>query len=97
MSEDFANDDLGKLADRYGSLKARIAELEEELGTVKEMLIESDQPVIEGALFRVTVTEVSKSVFDTQRFKVEYSDLFLMYQKMSSCVTVRCGSRTGKL
>jgi hypothetical protein len=47
---------IEKLADELGLVKARIAALESEEAQIRQALVDSGQEVIEGELYRVTVS-----------------------------------------
>lgn len=59
-----------KLADAYLDLKARQAELAEEEKALKEALLKMGQPVVEGEVARVTISEVEGRVtLDTDKLR----------------------------
>jgi predicted phage-related endonuclease len=89
----FSNTELRQLADQYGNLKAQMAELEDQCNMLKQMLIDADQPIIEGHLFRVTVSDSVRESLDTKALKADYPALVMQYMRSTSVVTVRCSSR----
>jgi predicted phage-related endonuclease len=86
-------DDIRKLADHYGQLKAAEAEVQERIATVKEMILETDLKEIEGTLFKVVVSEFNKTSIDTNSLKQDYPELVKKYEKISNIISLRCYSR----
>lgn len=50
--------DLAAIVDRLGAVKGAIADLKDEEAALKQLLINSGEPIINGQLYRVTVSTV---------------------------------------
>lgn len=84
---------LGKLADDYGTLKAKVKDLEDLLFIVRGQLIESGETLIEGSLFRVTIADVEKVTLDTNSLRERYPEIARGFEQISHSIVVRCNSR----
>ena len=62
------------IVDQLGELKAKLADLNAQEAELKSILIASGQEVIEGHLFRVSISQVARSSRDTT-FKDAIEDL----------------------
>jgi hypothetical protein len=84
---------LAPLADRYGQLKAQVADMEKKLEVLRTEILETHEPIIEGNLFRVTVSEVTRSTIDSAALRQRYPDIAEEFSKLTTSLTVRCSSR----
>lgn len=90
------SDVLGKIVDELGELKAQISKLCAREKQLKDILIQSNQPEIDGELFRATVSVSDRESLDS--FMVRQ---FLTHDEVQECtkvsqvVTVRVGARKG--
>jgi len=85
---------LPKLADRLGKIKAQIADLAAEEKQIKQNLELSGLTVIEGKLYRVTVSDKSRQVLDADKIREAMGGEFLdTYSRISSWREVRVVSR----
>lgn len=66
--------------DLLGKVKAKISELCKEEASLKAILIDADEPVIEGRLFRATVAHTQRNGLDLERVK-----LFLTPEQLAAC------------
>ena len=86
--------DLGALVDRLGEVKALIATLCDEEKTIKEQLIDTRLPSIDGDLFRATVSTSERVSLDSNMVK-----MFLIPSQIQQCqrvcevTTVRLSAR----
>jgi len=58
------NYDVSDLADKLGRIKARKAKLEKKEAEIRQQIIDSGEPVVEGGLFRVTVSDTGSNQTD---------------------------------
>jgi hypothetical protein len=85
---------LSGLADTLGNLNAEIAILEAEAKRIKAALIESGEPIIEGALFRVSVSTAERASIDTAAVRAVFESAGLdVPTKSSTVTTVRVSGR----
>jgi len=59
------NTGTGQLVDRFGRLKAEVADITEELDSIKQLLIEREgESKLEGELFRLSLSHTVRSLTD---------------------------------
>lgn len=75
--------DLAFLVDKLGVLKAQIAELCEQERIIKEKLIDTRLPSIDGELFRVSISVHERISLDT-----EIARTFLVPSELMQCMRV---------
>jgi hypothetical protein len=69
-----ALDVLGGVADRLGQIKAQLADLKKEEAKLKQELIDSGLAVVEGAFYRVAVSESDgKTITDWRKIAEKFS------------------------
>lgn len=85
--------ELARMVDEYGQLKAQEAEVQAKINTLKQMLIDTELSEIEGILFRVTVSESERSTLDTKALRKDLPDVADKYTRKTAVTTVRCVSR----
>lgn len=86
--------DLAMVVDRLGEVKALIATLCDEEKTLKEQLIDTRLPSIDGDLFRATVSTSERTTLDSQLVKMFLTPSQIQQcQRVSEVTTVRVTSR----
>lgn len=86
--------DLGDLVDRLGKLKAKIANLCEEEKAIKDELILTRLPEIEGTLFRATISTHERTSLDSEMVKMFLTpSQLLQCTKVSEVTTLRVNAR----
>jgi hypothetical protein len=88
-----SKNELARVVDEYGMLKAQAADLAAKLETVKEMLLESGEKEIDGILFRVTVSDSERQTLDSKALKAQHPTIYATFLRTTSVTTVRCNSR----
>ena len=79
--------------DRLGVLLAQIADLANEADAIKDAIKLSGQS-IEGNLFKATLVDMDRKVFDKEFFIEQHGDTtYDAYTKNTSCISVRVTSR----
>lgn len=92
------------LADRYGTLKALIAEIEAkaaphvaELEAVRAKLVDLDRDSVDGGQYRVTVSHALRVSLDAKKIKADMSEAWVAAHSQSAMVTtVRVGGLLNK-
>lgn len=84
---------ISKLADDYGTLKAKAKDIEDLLFLLRGQIIETGLSEIEGKLFKVTVSEVEKCVIDVANLRNTYPQIAKEFERISSSIVVKCNSR----
>lgn len=79
--------------DRLGKLLAQIADLEAQADVIKNDLKEFGVCEVEGALFRATVSESSRTTLDPVKVKLALGDKISLCQKVSVSKFVRVVSK----
>lgn len=88
---------LSPLADEFGRLKAKAAEIEQRLGELKVEIVASGHDAIEGDLFRVTVSQAERQTLDMAAVREKLSPQFIAKHTNVTVVTsVRCVARIGE-
>lgn len=86
--------DLGALVDKLGELKAEIADLCKQERNIKEQLIETRLPNIDGDLFRATISTHERASLDSELVKMFLTPAQLLQcTKISEVTTVRVNAR----
>ena len=86
--------DLASLVDRLGSLKAQIAALCDEEKAIKEKLIDTRLPSIDGDLFRATISTHERTTLDSETVKSFLTPAqLLLCMKVNAVTTVRVNAR----
>lgn len=86
--------DLGSLVDRLGEVKALIATLCDEEKSIKEQLIDTRLPSIDGDLFRATMSTSERVTLDSQMVKMFLTPSQIQQcQRVSEVTTVRVTAR----
>lgn len=86
--------DLGYLVDQAGDLKAKIADLTAQLKTIQDILKDSGETAIDGAIFRATVSTTTRSTLDTAYVKALLTDKQLaLATNKTPVTTVRFAAR----
>lgn len=86
--------DLSAVVDRLGEVKALIATLCDEEKTLKEQLIDTRLPSIDGDLFRATVSTSERITLDSNMVKTFLTPAqIIQCQKTSEVTTVRVTAR----
>jgi len=79
--------------DRLGVLLAQIADLTKEADAIKDAIKLSGQS-IEGSLFKATLVDMDRKVFDKEFFVAQNgAEVYDAYTKNTVCVSVRVTSR----
>jgi hypothetical protein len=79
--------------DRLGVLLAQIADLTKEADAIKDAIKLSGQS-IEGNLFKATLVDMDRKVFDKEFFVAQNgAEVYDAYTKNTVCVSVRVTSR----
>jgi hypothetical protein len=87
---------IGELADQLGHVKAEAAEIKAREDALRAELIGRGITEAEGMLFRVTVTQGTRWVLDSERIKADLGELWTVaHSKVSTVVSVRVSARTG--
>jgi predicted phage-related endonuclease len=84
---------LKDLADKYGQMKAVEAEAQRTLAILKEMILETELPEIEGVLFKVVVSEFDKTTIDTKALKKAHPVIAKKFEKTATITMVSCKAR----
>lgn len=86
--------DLGALVDQLGKLKAKIAALCEQEKAIKDELVLSRLPNIDGSLFRATISTGERCTLDTELVKTLLTpDQVLQCTKVTEVISVRVNAR----
>lgn len=86
--------DLGALVDRLGELKALIADLCDEEKAIKEQLIDTRLPCVDGCTFRASISTSERVGLDSDKVKMFLSpNEIVQCQKISTVTTVRVTAR----
>ncbi|CAB4131827.1 hypothetical protein UFOVP125_37 [uncultured Caudovirales phage] len=79
--------------DRLGVLLAQIADLTKEADAIKDAIKLSGQS-IEGNLFKATLVDMDRKVFDKEFFVAQNgAEVYDAYTKNTLCISVRVTSR----
>ena len=82
--------------DRLGMLLAQIADLTKEADAIKDAIKASGES-IEGSLFKATLVDMDRKVFDKEFFIKDNgpkgAEIYDAYTKNTSCISVRVTSR----
>jgi hypothetical protein len=94
-------DILFPVVDEYGMLCAEMAALKLRQDALKNTLVqtakETGMSQMEGALFRVTVSQSERGTLDMEAVRAKLSPQFIVaHTTITDTTTVRCVSRTGK-
>lgn len=85
---------LSAVVDKLGALKAKIDTLEKEAEGYKDQLKSSGESVIEGKLFRATISRTEREIFSAKLAKGFLSAAEIVEcTSFAEAVTVRVGSR----
>src|SRR4029077_885029 len=96
MASQFHNLSTGAIVDRFGALKAQLADLKADEETLRGELIARKVEAAEGDLFRATVTEALRETLDTERVKLEMGERWYWSRcKIGVNTTLRVSARTG--
>jgi len=80
--------------DRLGTLLAQISDLTKQADAIKASLKElGEDVVVEGSLFRATVTTSSKVTLDADKVRLALGAAVSLCEKTSTVTTVRVVSR----
>jgi len=96
----FHNIPAGDIADQFGALKAEIADLEAREKLLRDELVRRGAPEIDGALFRVTVSESVRWTLNTAAVKAEMGAAWYdahCRQSMVTTVAVKARGSASKL
>lgn len=86
--------DLGALVDKLGELKAQIATLCSEEKAIKEQLIDTRLPSIDGDLFRASISSHERASLDSEMVKMFLTPAQLLQcTKICEVTTVRVNAR----
>lgn len=86
--------DLGSLVDRLGELKAQIATLCNEEKSIKEQLIDTRLPAIDGELFRASISTHERTSLDSELVKMFLTPAqILQCTKVCEVTSVRVNAR----
>lgn len=95
----FASRSCSSIVDNLGAVKAQIANLELKEATLRQKLIDSGMEVIEGKLFRCTVTESERTDYNYAKIIAalpktpQLQRLMRKYRKASERHTVKVVAR----
>lgn len=81
------------LADRYGVLRAKIADLKKDLEGIRESILNTNLSEIEGNMFRVTVADATRETVNLDKLRAEYPDIVDDFTESTDYVVVRCNAR----
>lgn len=88
---------MGQIADKYGEIKARIAELAKHEKALKNAIIEGGVAAVEGKRYRVTLSLSERSTLDSAAVKALLTPAQIAScTKVTDVTTVRCVAKTGK-
>ena len=86
------------LIDQLGAVKAQIAELEvqakELIEGVKQQILASGQPTLEGVLFRATLTATVRASIDAKLLRADFPEAAKACTRESSVETLRVSARS---
>lgn len=85
----------GALADAYGALKAKAADVEAQMGALKAELERRQVNVVEGDLFRLSFSPSPRTLVDAKRLKAERPEIYRAYSYTSAGMRVTCTARKG--
>ena len=86
--------DLGALVDRLGKLKAKISELCDQENEIKDQLIKSRLPEIDGDLFRACISTHERITLNSEKVKKFLTPAqFVQCTKVSEVTQVRVNAR----
>lgn len=86
--------DLGALVDKLGELKAQIATLCSEERAIKELLIDTRLPCVDGDLFRASISTHERTSLDSELVKMFLTPAQLLQcSKVCEVTTVRVNAR----
>lgn len=86
--------DLGELVDRLGELKAQISALCMEEREIKEQLIDTRLPSVDGSLFRASISTHERTSLDSELVKMFLTPAQLIQcSKVCEVTTVRVNAR----
>jgi hypothetical protein len=83
----FHNHSAGDLADQFGTLKAEIADLEAHQKAVRDELIRRGGSEVEGALFRVIVSDAVRWTLDAKTVRAEMGEDWWIARCRNAMVT----------
>jgi hypothetical protein len=90
--------DLSDLVDQLGLLKAQIAALCDQEKIIKDQLIDSRLPSVDGELFRATISTSERITLDSQKIKLFLTPFEIQQcQKVAEVITVRVSARIKQL
>ena len=84
---------LTTIADRLGSIRAQIADLEAKEKELTQALVESGLPTIEGRTFRASVSHAVYQYVDYRRMLEDYDIDISPYSEERERVQVRVSAR----
>jgi len=88
--------DGGRLADELGVLQAQLAPMQRREKEIKDQLKALGEKIVEGALFRCTVTQMLREQADVSEIRREMGEAWLSARsKIVVSTVVRCGAKTG--
>lgn len=91
---DRRENDLASLVDRLGELKALISDLCNEEKSIKDQLIDTRLPCVDGCTFRASISTSERISLDSEKVKMFLSPAQIVQcQKSSTVTTVRVTAR----
>ena len=92
-----SEEQLIKVIDALGDLKAEIANLEQIEAKLKKQIIDSGVRVFEGELFRVTVSVLERETLDMEAVRNKLSPQFIeAHTSVKEVTTLRVSARKGE-
>jgi hypothetical protein len=86
--------DMGALVDRLGEVKALIATLCDEENDLKDQLIDTRLPSVDGDLFRATISTSERITLNAEKVKMFLTPAqIIKCQKVAEVTTVRVTAR----
>jgi hypothetical protein len=86
--------DLADLVDQLGLLKAQISALSDQERVIKDQLIDTRLPSIDGELFRASISTSERITLDSQKVKLFLTPFEIQQcQKVAEVTTVRVTAR----
>lgn len=93
-SKPVRKNDLASLVDRLGELKAMISDLCNEEKAIKDQLIETRLPSVDGSTFRASISTSERIGLDSEKIKMFLTPAqIIQCQKTSIVTTVRVTAR----
>lgn len=95
MKTNKRNRPIEDVVDDLGQLKAQIADLCTQEKDLKQLIIDNDEPVVNGSLFRATLSYQTRTTLDLDKLRMLLSKEQIEWcEKQSDFISVRVSAKT---